>query len=349
MAALIFSLLAGWSGCGTVYDYGSPLMEYRALDRYERKIITRPDGSRMDCYVSKLFYDEPAPLVFFCQGSGCFSLFESLPSGDLIDGNAWFWELSANTDRIRFAFVEKRGVPFGSPRMAPDDSKLPVEFLRHDRLEERVQDVGFALDALLRDLPVDPKRVVLIGYGQGAPVAAAAARLYPEVTHLGYLAAGGLPRIYERVLMERDFLARSDLTPAEREEKMDELFQSLKEALKNPDDFETPCLDATPAQICSYELYEPMADLMRLTQPVFLAMGSADGQVPPVSMDRIRLESLLKNKDHLTLRIYPGLDHGFSRWDRMGLSGETPFQLPLVFDAFCDWFFQEEALETGSP
>lgn len=335
------ALFAGLFGCGTVYERGSPILGYPALKRYDRKIITRPDGSRLECYLSLPTDDQPAPLVFICPGSGCFSLFERLDSGEMFDRNAWFWELSGFTDRVRIAFVEKRGAPFGSALLDPDEDEIPFEFLLYDRLENRVNDLLIALEAVMREPGVDADRVAFLGIGQGGLVAAAAAEIYPDVTHVGYLFAGGMSRLEERVLSMREAHAASDNDPAVQEIEMTDFFESIREVMESPDDCETRILNATPAQISSYEFESPVEILLELDCPIFMAVGGADETVPLASADQVRLAFSIHKKDNLTFRVYPDLDHGFINRDLIGKTEASPFRLPNVFDDFCRWFLRK--------
>ncbi|MHC4943850.1 MAG: hypothetical protein ACYTG7_12610, partial [Planctomycetota bacterium] len=137
--------LMGLSACGTMMDLGSPLVGYPAMDRYERKLIERPDGSYLECYITVALEEDPLPLVFFCQGSGYYSMFETQISGDLVDLNLWFFLESTFARKVRFAFVEKWGVRFGSSPQDPEEKELPFDYLLHDTLEHRVQDTVWAL------------------------------------------------------------------------------------------------------------------------------------------------------------------------------------------------------------
>jgi hypothetical protein len=257
-----------------------PLISSWALERYDRKIFLRPDGSYLDCYISLPLERKPVPLVFFCQGSGYASLFEELPLGDYADVNGWIWNHTRYGEKIRLAFVEKRGVAFGSVLQEPGAVDPPKEFLLHDKLKDRCADVCQALHELVKDPLVDPRRVVLLGYGEGALVAARAALSAPEVTHLGFFAAGGQPRLTELTMLHRQQLRRGRNSAEEVEEGMNDFFLLLEEIFDHPDAQENSALGVTPAHLVSYGLHAPLDDLLKLDIPIFYAVAGADPLVP---------------------------------------------------------------------
>jgi predicted esterase len=334
--------LLGMTACGTVMDQGSPLVGYPALDRYERKLIERPDGSYLECYVTRSLEDEPLPLVFFCQGSGYYSMFQTRISGDLIDLNLWFLMESRYSRKVRFAFVEKWGVRFGSAALDPTEDELPFDYLLHDLLAHRVQDTLWALEELCKDPGVDRSRVALLGHGQGALVAASAARLSPDATHLGYFAAGGMPRLQEMMIQKRRSLAADkDLEAEDIELKMAGYILGFAGAFASPKDCETRYHGITAAQLASYGKHEPMENLLKLDLPIFVAAGGADRFVPLESIDLIRLEFLRLGKRNLSLRVYSGMDHGFNRRQVDEAGDRTESRFAAVFDEFCDWFLED--------
>lgn len=329
--------------CSTVNQPKGPMTPSAALDNYNRKILYRPDGSLLDVYVSRPPLKESAPLVFICQGSGYASMFEALPHGDYLDTMGWIWGIAPWNLEIRFAFVEKRGVLFGSPFLDPEADDLPREFLEHDTIKERVDDVCLALKWVLEDPLVDKSKVALLGHGEGAAVAASAAVRCPGVTHLGYLAAGGRQRIVDLVELKRRDLEKKaaedeDVDPGSIEEAMDELFEEMTEVLENPFAVDSLHFGVTPLQFTSNYFHEPLYDLLKLDIPIFFAFGTADSFIPLASTDEVRLSFLHLGKDNLLFKYYEGLDHGF-----MGPNPERPesgeeFQYPKVFHDFCRWF-----------
>jgi dienelactone hydrolase len=337
-ALLLLTALMGLAGCGTLRGGKGPLSPSRALDRYERRIFTRPDGTFLDCYISKPFFEEPTPLVFYCQGWGYASTFESLPFGDYMDVNGWIWERSGFGDKIRLAFVENRGVRFGSPLLNIEEHDLPEEFLVHDTKENRVEDVCFALRELEKDPLVDPEKVALLGHGEGAAIAAAAARKSAWVTHLGYLANGGLPRLVELLALKREALKSTEKDPQDGEEEMDEIFRILAETLKEPGTDGPLCFGQTPAHFVSFALCPPLDDLLELEIPIFVAAAGQDPHVPLFSSDAIRAAFLCQGKNNLTFEVYPDLDHGFTAEGSRKTPERRRFEYPRVFDDFCEWF-----------
>ena len=339
-AALLGAFLAWPAGCGAPPPGPGPLVPSAALDRYQRRLLPRGDGSYVTCYASPAPGKGPAPLVFFCQGGGYASMFVRDAAGDLHDRLGWVWTDSAFSGRIRLAFVEKRGVRLGDdgegePRRAA---------LEHDTLEERVEDVLRALEVLLADPGTDRSRVALLGHGEGALVAAEAAARSKGVTHLGYFANGGLSHLLELAWTRRAELAAAGKEGAALEGGMDAFFETAARALRTPPEGEALPFGRTPSHVRSFWDRRPLDLLLRLEIPLFAAVPGRDPHVPAFSTDALRLAFLSAGKGNLTFRVYPGLDHGFTlppSTEAAGGGGD-PFRFPRVFDEFCAWF-------VGSP
>lgn len=340
LISVVACLTACLPGCSGISEGGSFLSDIPAVQRYERKFVTRPDGSRLECFLSRTRSSEALPLVFFCQGSGYASQFEEMPMGGYFDVNGWVFERPEGRQEVRFAFVEKRGVRFGSPPKNPDDDDLPEEFLKHDTCENRVSDILWALDALCMDPKVDPTRVALLGHGEGAPLAAAAAVRSPHVTHLGYFSAGGQTRLVELLYLKRLELRAEGLDAEEVEEKMDDFFSEMEGIFEYPDDYTCVYLGTTPLHINSCGFRPPLEILLELEIPIFVAAGSTNPVVPMASTDLIRLGFMRYGKENLTYRVYPGLNHGFMSPDPDNPNGPPLFQFPMVFDEFCAWMME---------
>jgi len=344
-AAALLALLAGsWAlsslSCASRWSLSRSPSANR-FARYERISLPRPDGSPLQIHVSRAASPSPAPLVFFCQGSGAYSLLESREGGGLDDLNEWFFQGSAYADRVRFAFAEKRGVLPGTPQGPPKEERPSLEYLRFDRLENRVQDVLFALEELGRGPGVDRSRVALLGHGEGALVAALAASRAECVTHLGYLGAGGLPRLEERVLMRKRPPRSAPATLGEGDDA-DGFWEEVARAFHDPASLEIGSLSTSPSQLLSYGLPSPVDALLELEIPIFAAVGDADPFIPEGSADLIRLAFLRRGKDNLTCRSYPGLDHGFmdASAPMEGAAMMPAFPMVRAFDDFCRWWLE---------
>ncbi len=264
-------------------------------------------------------------------------MFERYPLGNVLDVIDWIWAESRFRNRIRVAFVEKRGVRFGSPELDPEESDLPEEYLVHDTLDSRLADVCLALNEIIRKPCVDLEKIVVWGHGEGALVAAAAARISPQVTHLGYFANGGRPRLEDLASLKRSALKASEDGGGEVEEEMAAFFATVEAILRTPSSTGVFHFGQTPLHLTTFGLHDPLEDLLALEIPLFVALGGEDPHIPMDSADAIRLAFLLEGKTNLTFRIYPGLDHGFRITESGAPPEEDAFQLPRVFDDFCAW------------
>ena len=338
---VIAMLLVPSIGCSALNTSRGPLSSDRAVERYIHRVTERPDGSLSHAYITRPEGDRPMPLVFLVQGSGCASHFEELPGGGYLDVNAWIFTDTSRGGDVRLAFLEKRGVRFGAPMSARDEEEPSEEFLLHDTLEEGAADVVRTVERLASEPGVDRSRILLVGFGEGAVKAAAAARRCPLVTHLAYLGAGGWPRLHERIVLERKRIALLHPPPEDPEALMEAFFDDLEDLAADPDALSPIRLGVTPRHFHGFELVSPLEDLLALDIPLFHAVGGESAQVPPASVDAVRASFLAAGKDNLTQRIHPGLDQGFRVVDTGDLKRPGAFHLPKVMDAVFAWFLHD--------
>ena len=81
LTSYLLLVLSGLCGCSNPPMGGSFITDIEVLARYDRKILTRPDGSYLNCFISKTNSEKPLPLVFFCQGFHTFNKGSRCPAG----------------------------------------------------------------------------------------------------------------------------------------------------------------------------------------------------------------------------------------------------------------------------
>jgi dipeptidyl aminopeptidase/acylaminoacyl peptidase len=128
-----------------------------------------PDGSK-----------EKLPVAVWVQGAGCASVFPKR-EGKIESGLQDLLRREGK-GKVRVLVVEKPGVSFGALPKNPDSAEeAGAEFRREYTLPRWVEAVNAAIRAAHRLEDVDWKRTLVVGYSEGAIVAANVAAANPLV------------------------------------------------------------------------------------------------------------------------------------------------------------------------
>jgi pimeloyl-ACP methyl ester carboxylesterase len=283
---------------------------FRQLD------VARPDGSSATVFVGDFdgSFATRKPLLIYLEGSGAMSQF--IRRGKMTGYGIYGLVADRASDRFHVATVEKRGVPFGW-RVEHTGSAVgaPEEYQRHATLEDRVADVRLALTALLSQPTVDPARVLLIGHSEGADVAAVVAGRDDRVTHVACLAGGGAPQFFDSFVSRRKKLRASGATAEEIAKSLGELEQQIRTILADPDNIDDFWRGHPYKRWATFAAPATADELIHTSANVFVAQGSADESVPMESFDYLVVRLLASGNPNVTIRRYPGRDHGFGGKD----------------------------------
>ncbi len=183
--------------------------------------------------------------------------------------------------------------------------------------DEAVDDALAAVALLRQTESVDPARVFVLGHSMGGYLAPRIGAADARIAGLIIL-AGSTRSLLDSVRMQTEYLARLDGELSEAEEASLAEVEELLLATENvqPGDDPAKLLFNAPA---SYWLdlkeYDPAALATELTMPMLILQGGRDWQV--TLDDFAGWEAALGQRDDVTLRVYPDLNHLF-------ISGEGP-------------------------
>jgi predicted esterase len=292
----------------------------------------RPDGSDAFLYSNRgsLADGPPRPALVFVPGSGRLSVFPASPAGT---GSELIPQAlrSACGERFTLLVLEKRGVvPWpGDPREPPHAGR---DYDAHATREARIQEQLSLLEALPEWGAADPRALVLLGFSEGADVAAAVARRAPASPKaLGFFAGGGPTQMFDLVLLAR--AAAHGLSPAAAEARVQALIDAFRGVLDGTAPPDQPFLGHLPGRWESYFRAPPLEELVQLDLPIYMAHGGADTAVPISCADFLEIEFLRRGKRNLAFRRYPGLDHRFGHQE----GGANVSRMPGVMTDFAAW------------
>jgi pimeloyl-ACP methyl ester carboxylesterase len=166
--------------------------------------------------------------------------------------------------------------------------------------------------AVRRD--VDPDRIAVIGYAEGASIALAAASEEKRISALGMLAGSGQAGRYLVMEQQAHVLARSNEPDTSKREKT-ALQRQIVNAVINGSGW-----DGVPAAIQrqtdtpwfrSWLLFDPSPVISKINQPVLILTGAIDTEMPPSEADRLSQSAHVRKKPEQSARkvIVPGVNH----------------------------------------
>jgi len=274
--------------------------------------VARADGSSATVFVSDFdnSFATRKPLLIYLEGSGAMSQFVRVGK---MTGYGIYGLIA---DRLRNDFhvitVEKRGIPFGwRVEHVGGAVGASEEYQRHATLDGRVSDVSLALTALLKQPTVDPAMVLLIGHSEGADVAAVVAGRDDRVTHVGVLAGGGAPQFFDSFVSRRREMKASGASDEEIAQALSELEDQIRTIVAEPDSIEKFWRGHAYKRWATFATRSAADELAHTSAHVFVAQGSRDGSVPMESFDYLVVRLLASGNPNVTIRRYPGRDHGF--------------------------------------
>lgn len=252
-------------------------------------ILTLPDG------------DGSFPAVVFVHGSGSSNMDEKVgrltPFRDIAEGLAARGIASIRYDKRSFAHGLKMVL----------DKKHPITVQ-----EETIDDALLAAALLRKDPRINPQQVFLLGHSMGAMLA-------PRIEcsggdFAGLILLAGTPRRLEEVLLEQTEEALADLKGIARKIGQKQLVQLRRTfaGLYDLSDEEARAKKVGGGTTLYYfkEMGQPTVAqwLASTRKPMLIMQGEKDVQVK-AAVDFALYQELLGNRENVTFRLYPGLNH----------------------------------------
>ncbi len=303
-----------------------PYQRYFTKDRFDRRItfyVTTPTLA-----------SSKRPLVAMILGSGCYSNF--IRRGDsILDAHRAL--RGVLSERAYLLVVEKPGVKFlddppsrGTARFAAE------EFRREHTLERWVEAVSAAMRAA-RTLPfIDTTRTLVIGHSEGGRVACRVAAENPFVSHVASLAAGGPIKLFDFLHSTRKGAIYGNISN-DPEKQFQQLLADWAAILKDPDSTSKEFFGHPYRYWSSFLKSSPVQDLSRTNARVYIALGTAEGDVATAAFDVLYASLLAEGRD-VTGDLVNGADHAFHFADDPKRDGWRE-----QFEKCLAWFFSSAA------
>ena len=292
--------------------------------RYPLKgMLTLPEG------------EGPFPAVVLVHGSGSSNMDEKVgkltPFKDIAQGLARRGIATVRYDKRSFAHGLKMVL----------DRKHPITVW-----EETIEDALLAAAMLRADARIDPDRVFLLGHSMGAMLA-------PRIEcsggdFRGLILLAGSPRRMEEIMLDQMEEMTAGMTgfAGKIAGKQRDKFAKLFEGLYDLSDEEAKAKKVGGGTTLYYfkEMGQPTVAqwLEKTSKPMLVLQGEKDFQAK-AAVDFEGYRELLSNRDNVTFKLYPGLNHAFvpARFDSIADAKKefTPERHigPEVLDDIAGW------------
>jgi dienelactone hydrolase len=291
---------------------GTPLEKHELVDAASRRITY---------YISHP--SRPAPLMLMIQGSGCEPVMHLAPTGNY--SSLYNFLPYASEGRFTVMAVEKPfagltgdGRPGGARNCSP-------EFNRDFTAESWLAAIRAALADARRLPQVDRHRMLAFGTSEGAVMAALLAGAERDVTDVAFVSGSGTTQFFDFIAFayQRCFDRSACIADAERQ---------LRAIAAAPDSATDFAWGHPYRRWSSFFRADPGTALLGSHARVYVALGTADNNVPALSQEVLVARLLAAGRD-VTVRRIPDAGHGLIPAGAEDWSG-----VDAEFRRILDWF-----------
>jgi uncharacterized protein len=182
-------------------------------------------------------------------------------------------------------------------------------------VEDYAEDVVAVVKFLERRKDVAPKRIAVVGYGEGGSVALAAAAREGRIAAVALAATPGVGGAEMVLDQQRRLLDKMNVSENERQTKL-QLQQAIQQAVISgiwPDSIPQEMRrQADTTWYRSYLLFDPEKTVKKTKAPILVVHGQLDQEVLPANADRLgALAAARKGKAGSNVKVVrvPGMNH----------------------------------------
>lgn len=307
---------------------GIAYTRYYTSDRFGRRITFYISGDQ----------NQRLPIVVSVLGSGAYSNF--VRQGDrILEFHSTDRKLFNGTAHL--LIVEKPGMEFLEQHENHGAATQASAEFRHEHTLERWAEAVSAALRAARQLPLaDPSRCLLVGHSEGGIVAARVAAENSFVTHVASLAGSGPTQLFEALADAR--AGNYDGMKAPPDQQVARLLADVAAIRADPDNPDKFYFGHPYRRWSSFWSSSTLEELLRTDAQIFIAQGTAEGNVALTSFD-VLYATLLAHGKPVTARRVEGADHGFHFADQPARDGWKE-----IYEAVRNWFSNEQNAGMGS-
>lgn len=270
-------------------------------------------------------YQKKLPAVILVHGSGPSDRDESVYAYKPFQDLAW----GLAEQGIAVLRYDKRTFVYGHELSVDEMKKFTV-------YEETVEDAILAGELLKSDHRIDSRKIYVIGHSLGGMLAP---RIATEGdVFSGIISLAGSPRKLWEIIYDQNIRALEDVTDKkERKRQKQKIEQQFKKAQQIGKMTTEEALEETVFGIPAHyfkemDKYDAEKLALDLTIPIFILQGEDDFQVD-MQKDFKRWQEILREKDNVTFKSYPGLNHFFVNYDGPNKGTIMEYNVPGSVDS----------------
>lgn len=291
----------------------------------ERLTVTDGAGPPLRYYLSTPA--KASPLVLYIQGSGCTPPFSGLDTPNRYS-TLYSWLPLAASQRYAVMAVDK---PYQSeaPQQGQPGTAIGCggAFNQHFSYDAWLATLQRALRHALARPEVDARRVLVIGFSEGATMAAGLARAVPAITDVVLVGATGPTQLFDFA----SAIHASGAPDADKLRQLQELDATFKAIRAEPASTGKFAWGHTYLRWSSFFAQSTAANLAQSQARVYLASGMQDKNVPILSTEVLYAHLQAQGRD-VTFRRVPGAGHSLAP------DGRPVPEAQPEYDAFMAWF-----------
>ena len=325
LGLLLLSLIVSLSEVSFAQSSPKPYEPRKDKERvprqpYERYFTFDKFGREITFYVSEARGSEgQLPLVVYIQGSGCGSLFNQ-QNERVVPTSGHISVQEAAQGRARVLIVEKPGVKFLDQPRTPEERAGSPEFRREHTLERWAEAIEAAINAAHKLPQIKTDKTLVIGHSEGGLVACRVARDLPEsVTHVASMAGGGPSQLFDIISLSRkgNFFRQVSEDP---EARVKYVLDQWREIQADPQSTEKLFFGFAYRRWSTFLASSPMETLNDVRANIYIAQGTADDAVEPVTSDMLVAQLQARGKRVVYDRV-EGADHSFNVKSKPEING----------------------------
>lgn len=282
--------------------------------------IQHPVLKAVDVHVTKDRAGKKKPLIIYLDGSGNFPIYSVNKSGQY--SSSVPLRIRKYQKEYYIALISKPGVPFtDSIQVDPSGRRYYPEtedYYTRYSFDWRVQAASEAIELLIKKLPIDTDRIIVMGYSEGSQIAPAVAVTNKNVTHVVCMVGNALNHLYDFLLDARMSVTRGERSPEEAQVVVDSLYRVYEKISREPLRTDKFWYGSTYLKWSSFSKTTPLENMLKLNIPILYIGAGSDRNQNVMDMDYAKLEFLRKGKTNLTYKVYPYSDHFFQERDSEG-------------------------------
>jgi predicted esterase len=287
-------LIAPFVWMSAAFAADVPMVSGTPLERHEIK-----DGSgRTITYYLSRPKQSPAPLLLMIQGSGCMPVINVQPNG----AYSTLFNLFpfANEGQFAVMAVEK---PYAG--MSGRDGNGGAACREEFNKDFSADTWSRALEASLADARkapwVDNKRTLIIGFSEGAVMAAVLAGGDSRITDVISIGGSGTTQLY-------DFVVSAYEQCFDVSQCLSEIDSQLRSVRANPSSSTQFAWGHTYKRWSSFLSIDPTQELLKSKARIYIAFGTNDRSTPPLSQEIAVAKLNVAGRD-VTVRRVANADH----------------------------------------